>query len=363
MLPTVGIVSIVKDESPYIADWVAHHVYFGVDNFHFMVNRTSDATVSIIRSLSNIYSSITYEFVDWIDYCHPKIQGSLQQISYSKAFSELNFDYFLFLDLDEYWTPSDFQSSIKKNIVDNNFPKVTYYQWHCECGVSEEFKNFRVNNSYYLMLLGKSLINKDAKIDMFRAHIPVTNEKVLMSNGQPFKSKIKPPQFVHESVSGVRDCFVVHRMYRSELEYVARLMNGNPDSRKTIKNNRKSGFKISAKEEFSFNIEPAVLNDYESFISDFTKSSRSEILISKEVIYEKYNIFFKSIPSLYIEDAELLKNSLGGITNSDINMLIEELDGMSIDPTSFKEKIDHYKALGNDSLVNAYQFGFDAFAK
>lgn len=363
MLPKVCVVSIVKDEASYIADWVAHHVYFGFDSFHFVVNRTTDATVSIIEDLSRVYSGITYEFADWIDICHPKIRGNMQQISYAKAFLELEVDYFMFLDLDEYWTSRDFTSCVKKNIIANDYPNVIYYQWHAELGVKEPFKNFSEENKYYLMSLGKSLVKKGTNIDMFRIHVPVTSDRIVMADGTRFKSKVKPPQFVHPDISAVRDEFVVHRMFRSEKEYLSKLMNGSPGSKKSIKHNRKKGFITQHAAEFDFSIDSQVFEQYEAFVTFFTRTLKSDVAIAQENMLARHKDLFLSIPGLYVQDCTLLKSSLKGITNDAILNLIEELDVMEISYENYASRSQYYKSINEEELATAYQMGLDSFAK
>lgn len=363
MLPKVCVVSIVKDEASYIADWVAHHVYFGFDNFHFVVNRTTDATVSIIEGLAKVYSGITYEFADWIDICHPKLSGSIQQISYAKAYLELDADYFMFLDLDEYWTSNDFTSCIKTNIISNNFPNVIYYQWHAELGGQKAFKNFAEDNRYYLMSLGKSLIKKGSNIDMFRVHVPVTSDGIIMSDGTPFKAKAKPPQFVHPDVSAARDEFVVHRMFRSEKEYLSKLMNGSADSKKSIKHNRKDGFVTQHAAEFNFSIDSEIFRKYEEFIASFTQTLKSDVAIAQERMLARNNDLYLSIPGLYVQDKALLKSSLKGITNDAVTSLIEELDTMEPSYDNYVSRSQYYMSVNEEALATAYQIGLDSFVK
>ncbi|WP_176494189.1 glycosyltransferase family 2 protein [Cobetia sp. 5-25-4-2] len=362
MLPKVCVVSIVKDEASYIADWVAHHVYFGFDNFHFVVNRTTDATVSIIEGLAKVYSGITYEFADWIDICHPKLSGSMQQISYAKAYLELDADYFMFLDLDEYWASNDFTSCVKKNIISNDFPNVIYYQWHAELGVQEAFKNFAEDNRYYLMSLGKSLIKKGTNIDMFRIHVPVTSDGIIMSDGTPFKAKVKPPQFVQPDVSAVRDEFVVHRMFRSEKEYLSKLMNGSPGSKKSIKHNRKKGFVTQHASEFNFSIDSETFNKYEEFVTSFTSTLRTDIRIAQERLLARNDDLYVSIPSLYVQDSSLLKSSLTGISDGDIMDLVEDLDNMEPSHESYQNRSQYYSSINREMPAKAFKIGLGSFS-
>lgn len=363
MLPKVCVVSIVKDEAAYIADWVAHHVYFGFDDFHFVVNRTTDATVSIIEGLARVYSGITYEYADWIDICHPKIKGCLQQISYSKAFKNIASDYFMFIDLDEYWTPSDFKESIKSNIIDNDYPSVIYYQWHAELGVLEPFQNFRQKNNYYLMSLGKSLVKKDTAIDMFRVHVPVTSDPVVMSDGTAFRSKAKPPQFVHPSVSAIRKNFIVHRMYRSESEYLAKLLNTNVDTKKSIKHNRKDGFAVDHPDSFNFDIDHESYTQYYHFITNFTASLKSDVEMSENLVLSLNGNFYINIPSLYVKDSVLLKSSLRGISDRKVTSLIEELDSAEISYDSYCQLSEYYQSNNEETLATAYRIGLESFSK
>ena len=57
------LVAIAKDEASYIADWIHHHLYFGFDQIHVYVNRTTDNTIAILKEITKRYTGVSFEVV------------------------------------------------------------------------------------------------------------------------------------------------------------------------------------------------------------------------------------------------------------------------------------------------------------
>ena len=111
----VALVAAAKNEAAYLAEWVHHHLYFGFDPIEIHVNRSSDRTEEIARRIAAVEPRLQVFNADKIDH---RLGGkaSIQTTVYDAAVPRLRSSlgsrqYLSVLDLDEFWTPVDFQTS------------------------------------------------------------------------------------------------------------------------------------------------------------------------------------------------------------------------------------------------------------
>lgn len=93
----LSIVSIVKDEAPYLEEWLEYHLLQGVSHFHIYDHGSTDSTRKILDNYS--------EYVTWWPWQFAQLPTvNPQRAAYANALmahgnSE---DYFAFLDCDEF---------------------------------------------------------------------------------------------------------------------------------------------------------------------------------------------------------------------------------------------------------------------
>jgi hypothetical protein len=111
MRPTSTLVAIVKDELPYLVEWLAYHRLLKFDRIRVYSNDCSDGSDDL---LDRMQDAGLLEHRRW-----PSIQGVAPQHSaYMDAFSSCDTDWFMALDADEFLnlaqvnTVSDFLDSI-----------------------------------------------------------------------------------------------------------------------------------------------------------------------------------------------------------------------------------------------------------
>ncbi|HYD64981.1 glycosyltransferase family 2 protein [Azospirillum sp.] len=95
-IPTVALAAIVKDEGPYIAEWVAYHRVIGFDHFLLYDNGSTDGTAAFLRALARRGLATV---VDW-----PGDGANPQLAAYQHALDTAggHFDWMAFLDADEF---------------------------------------------------------------------------------------------------------------------------------------------------------------------------------------------------------------------------------------------------------------------
>jgi cellulose synthase/poly-beta-1,6-N-acetylglucosamine synthase-like glycosyltransferase len=102
----VAIVCIVKDEAPYLEEWVAYHVALGVDHVFVYDNGSTDDSAAILERYQN-HGLVTR--LDW-----PLGGGQLAAYNHALRFFGATADWLAYHDVDEYLVP----------LVDDDIPSL-----------------------------------------------------------------------------------------------------------------------------------------------------------------------------------------------------------------------------------------------
>jgi hypothetical protein len=109
--PVLGLGLIVKDEAPYILEWIAYHMVLGVDKFIIADNNSSDGTKEI---LVNLHSAGLIDLIHFNG--HKKISPQLP--AYTEILnSAQGVDWLGFIDADEFIELNS-DLSLKKLLLD-----------------------------------------------------------------------------------------------------------------------------------------------------------------------------------------------------------------------------------------------------
>ena len=87
--------AIMKNEEPYIVEWVAYHRLLGFDRIVIYENDSTDGTPQLLEALAH---ESLIEFVPWRN-----INGSPQMTSYADGAAKCKTDWIMFLDADEFF--------------------------------------------------------------------------------------------------------------------------------------------------------------------------------------------------------------------------------------------------------------------
>lgn len=239
------VVCIAKDESAYLHEWIFHHLHFGFDKLYIYLNRITDDSVALLEKISKKYPGVIFETIDWVDWCQPQVKKSIQNIVYSYHFSKVrrfpNSVYTLFIDVDEYWTPIDFSSTIKAEHEAIGKPAMASYEWLLESGKKQKFSPLESPLSYRYCSLVKSLYKNDLTPNLFSVHKMLVQGgyQGVMADGNAYVAHdIRKQGRVREDHANVKRSFVIHRVMKSEEEYLSSLVRSTASSYASIKLNR-----------------------------------------------------------------------------------------------------------------------------
>ena len=126
-----ALIAVAKDESAYIHEWIHHHLYFHFDYIYIGINRTSDKTEQLVQLISNGYPNVKFLPVDWIDQISIGPTHEMQRATYAYltqvASKESDPDYFMYLDIDEFWFSTRHDSIADFILSKENFDIVSFH--------------------------------------------------------------------------------------------------------------------------------------------------------------------------------------------------------------------------------------------
>lgn len=344
----VALIAIAKDEGAYLHEWIHHHLYLGFSPIIIGVNRTTDSSIDILKKISYENKNVKFEVLDWIDKGVPRGFKNFQTLSYAYLSNKLEMntnDYFCFLDIDEFWFSRN-GNKIDKFISDNKGFDIASFPWFCQLGedtaFQPPFKDAKVNKNKHVKSIVK--VNVLSKSKMTRAHVP----EFFYSD---YESLIHIDQNGERTscveVKGVNDPFpnisstkfehgILHRMIRSEEEYISLVLRGRPDGRK-IKSNGRSGFSFAN----DLLINPFG-DEYYISLNRFIKNYGLSEIIAKSRV-EKINYYKNAIHNMSV--TELIKESI------DAYKALNGTVGLSFFSGVFLEKVKDASALRDFAIL------------
>lgn len=318
----IKLVAIAKNEAAYLPEWIFHHLQFGFNHIEVHINATTDNTNELIKKLAPLTG---VKFVDANEkFATPQIKFPQMHI-YQEALTEGekdNFTHLMFLDIDEFWLPVDFRSTIY-DCVNELKGDVISFEWFMKYVESIPFGPVIPTR-----LVGKkspqlkSIVKTGIQITFASPHnMVVENGTNMLADGsifKPTKENFSVAPDIDELAS-VKKYFVLHRMFRSQTEYVAMLGRTNPFKRKgfnsIFKDNR---FGYDANEEASEIIFPrgkvdTYNHDYQAFkklydIDSTIEEAQSFVLARKKQV-------IKQIECAPLNEEKTLKKILRKVTD------------------------------------------------
>lgn len=311
----VKIVAIAKDEGAYLVDWIFHHLHFGFSAIDIYVNRTSDNTLQIAEKLKSLTQ---VRFLCGDSFLKQDNKSFQTDVYYSAYTNEVDSDisHILFLDIDEFWTPANFKDEINTcvSLVGGD---VISFEWLVKTDEEIEFKDpFTAENAGNSGRFVKSLSSLGLKVRSVQAHnIHADNADYRLADGTPFKFTGWKNGRVSEleRQKPLKNYFVVHRMFRSQMEYLSLLARGRPSSSMRFKDNR-AGY-LSQKGNVHWKIEDNLLNAYNQKKAQFIEQYElaAEICAGKVFVEQRYQDVLQLIASANREEVEFLELALRNI--------------------------------------------------
>jgi hypothetical protein len=295
-VPKVKIVAIAKDEAAYLPEWIHHHLYFGFDAIEIYINRCTDNSAEVLSTINDKFPHVTWHSADWIDWCPKEAKNQIQFIVYAKALAETReqgcYSHILFLDIDEFWIPQNFSTSIQAFILSLTEDGPVFFEWVNDFGNLPPFSDLPVYIEGNLSPLGKTMLPVNVDLIEFRHHLPLLKDGVLpkLVNGESFLCRNRPVQALDAGLNSLKHAFIYHRAHRSQLEYVSLLYRGRPGNEFNYKNNR-TGLAKRTLQTVCIQLPHHIYSDYSFAFAKFlqTLSIKGELRKARNFVKARYS--------------------------------------------------------------------------
>ncbi len=336
--PRVKLGAIAKDEAAYIPMWALHHFRSGFDEIEIYANLIEDNTYEICEKISSKYP---LKIINADSIYEDMEERSFQREAYKRIFKaakDKKFNYLMFLDIDEFFVSSASEKSVTKFIKRFNHPDIGCFQWANRCADRLEFglpfdeRNFLQNNPHVKTLFRTDLAIQDIDIHNVISH----NADYILADGirkwNEADAKVIDCQFSFERI---KEYFILHRMYRSKVEYISILGRGQSSDYSEfnkdeflIKKNR-FGYDLidtpHAPGNFvNFRVPSNEVLEFQEAYSAFIRECQLEkpLKEAQEFILDRARRVLAYLPELRDQDPALAERLLRGI---DVEAMTERL--------------------------------------
>lgn len=326
----VRLVAIAKDEGAYLPEWIYYHLSLGVDSIVIYTNGITDNSSEIIRRISRKYPQVKEINADYLVDDGPE---SFQKKAYRSALDNAkkdNFDYLMWLDIDEFWVSRAFNRSIKDYIYGLNKPDFLVFPWGIRVGEVDEFGASIAAENYIRMDKHvKPIFKVSLEIEGISPHCVITPNSVsLLPCGDALANRGEDVPIMPVKYTEIPRAFILHRVSRTPREYISLLGRGRPYSKgamAAIKDNRWGYLKFESYDKV-WGVESHKYQQYtfelNSFISECELNE--EIIKSKEFILKRFKDMVLLIQSEYLRDPNKIKVLLNNVELNEFDFIKDE---------------------------------------
>ena len=242
MVARVKLCAIAKNEGPYLADWVFHHLHLGFDAVEVWVNDTDDGSLRILRRIAESYPQVSARRADRLLAECLSARKNFQHRAYwrmEKQAREQGFSHLALLDLDEYWVPRDLGSRIHDWLPEDPEVNVVSFPWAVDVPHAARAPfapPLAASVPLQLDKHVKSVVRLDDSVDKVLIHTAKTygGRRLLVRDPFPLPDprgqrwgSLVPPDVLAARWGALPEAFVLHAMNRSPREYLATLAKGS----------------------------------------------------------------------------------------------------------------------------------------
>ena len=248
----VRLIAIAKDEAAYLAEWVHHHLHFGFDQIAIVLNGCTDNSRQLLERIAQheprllVRDGDGLKAVCQLNGQNFQIAAYAQELALARQDSRVT--HVMCLDIDEFWVTPGLQDTI--HTYTDRYPQAdsVAFAWHMEVPSNPEPFSPALQSAYPVQKDRhvKSLHRVTERLTYLDIHNAIHRDgKYLLADGREF------PQHTHNGSerAGLPDdlyqpdtvdcAFVYHRVFRSQMEYLASLQRGRPGpSAHSLKTNR-----------------------------------------------------------------------------------------------------------------------------
>jgi hypothetical protein len=359
----VRLIAIAKDEAAYLAEWVHHHLHFGFDQIAVVLNDCTDNSRQLLEQIANseprllVRDGIALKASCQQTGQNFQITAYAQELALARQDSRVT--HVMCLDIDEFWITPELTDTI--HIYTDRYPKADSiaFAWHMEVPNNPEpfSPALQASNPVQKDRHVKSIHRISDRLTYLDIHNAIHQHgNYLLADGQEF------PQHTHNGSerAGLSDdlfdpaqvdcAYVYHRVFRSQLEYLASLQRGRPGpSSHSLKTNRWGYQSHESSAPVLLVPHPAKqLQSVHSSFASFVNTHQLEVGIAEgqQHAYRRFHTTLAAISS-GAKEVQQLAYLFHGIT-------LPELADLNALPAHITHHIDSITATGSGLVIKGW---------
>jgi hypothetical protein len=352
----IKLVAIDKEEAAYMSEWIYHHLSFGFDSIDVYTNNISDNTKGVLKKISKKYD-VTDVDADFILGCS---NGGFQTIAYGIALQKAKLDgysHIMFLDIDEFWTPKDFQTSIKDFLINLKDPDIVSFPWFLKVDKVQFSSPFQNSNRFVPNRHVKTIIKTGVSVSSIDIHCIVSSGSIsILPDGNILAEHGKNVPLMDKAYDIFPPAFISHRLCRSEVEFVSLLGRGRPGSAigmAALKKNRPTFIRPS-EHDLVFEINANIMSNYTNGLNEFLEHCSVNVEINKgqDYVLSRYFDVIDRFKVLGLDESKEIIKLLKGVGLPEVQSVLNTLEQKNIIRSSFVATTPEFKSFKNPSYVN-----------
>lgn len=312
--PSIGLVGCAKNEAAYLPEWIFYHLGIGFESIKIYINNTDDNSIDVLDKIIEHYPQVSYVIADDLIQNPPEDfkektninffdTNKVQAVVYTDALCELKeqeVDHIAFLDIDEFFIPQKPLNQIFSSESAEQFPK--RFQWVLLSGDKKEFCT--------LDQCSKGFIDSS-----FKSVVPNHNNEIRAEDPHRFS--------INGDIGKISsDALVLHRVLRSQKEYLYLLSRSTSNQKNQLTNGFKRNRRgwTSRGDDILKYTKSLHSGDYQKKLSAFISlcNISEDLSKAKSRILNQHEVIHDTLKQLQLQNIELTR-SLGGSGVSHVN--------------------------------------------
>jgi hypothetical protein len=317
--PNIHLIGCAKNEAAYIPEWIFHHLDIGFSSIKIYVNDTDDNSIEVLNKIIKHHPQVSYCVADELISQPPEEYeaktnsnfyntNKVQSIIYTDALcttEKQTTEYIAFLDVDEFFLPQKPLNEIFSLDIKNELPK--RFHWLLLSGDKYEFSS--------LAKCSKGYIDSS-----FKSIVPNRNVEIRAEDPHRFS--------INGDIGAIcNDAVVLHRVLRSQKEYLCLLAKSTSNDKNRLTN----GFKRNRR---GWTTRGKVINKYmaqlnaNSYEQNFSKfielcGISADLKIARNGILNKHTLIVDNLASMNQQNIDLTRSLLGsGVEHIDVSKTV-----------------------------------------
>jgi hypothetical protein len=292
-IPRILLAGIAKDEAAWLPEWIAHHLFMGFAGVALYINNTSDNSIEILDRIRRHYPQVSYrtdargetyamagtESLIRDSYLRDSRLQACATVGQYLLAGQQGYSHVSFLDIDEFFVAPGFRDA-PDFVARHCSADLFALRWFNESGRETPFMPALRDTIHGARAQGRASIKNIVRtgldqISFHNQHIIQLPDNRRIYGAAIYRDSMNMPAPEREAMPAPAwnpDAWILHCMHRSEPEYLASLIRGNPDIWNTANQLKRNRSGWSRAYPHVFRPDPAWLQRRQTFVDQLVNT-------------------------------------------------------------------------------------------